>query len=353
MTPPNLPPISEDRLKSILEELLAQPTAPFHEDAVAAAIERLLATAPHVSVERDSFGNLIARYQRGHHPARFALAAHMDHPAWVLAPASTEGEEEWVFLGGVPKEYRHAPRLPLMAGGRPPASPADNAAVAFAVWELPAFEWQGDRLYARACDDLVGCAAIIAAFLELEASGAECSCLGLFTRAEEVGFIGAMELARSGRIARDVTILSLETSAERPPVEMGKGVILRVGDRTSLFDPATTAELAAIATREEIPFQRALMTGGTCESTAYALYGYRCGALCVALGNYHNCGPEEQIAPEYVSFRDTIGLTRLCTAIARQTLAPTPSATETLRQRLEENREKHRRFYRSLPDPVP
>jgi len=49
------------------------------------------------------------------------------------------------------------------------------------------------------------------------------------------------------------------------------------------------------------------MQGGTCEATAYALYGYRTAAMCVALGNYHNCGPGDRIAPEYVSLEDTLG----------------------------------------------
>lgn len=327
---------AEARLRLILEELLAQPTAPFHEDAVAAAIARLLAPAAHVTLERDPFGNLIARYRRGpgHETPRFALAAHMDHPAWVRTP-----EGAWEFLGGVPQEYLHAARLPFPAADAAPDP-------AFAVWDLPALRWDGDRLHARACDDLVGCAAMVATLLELEESGAECHLLALFTRAEEVGFVGAMELARSGLVPRDVTILSLETSAERPPVRMGEGAIIRVGDRTSLFDPDTMAELSAIASREGIATQRALMQGGTCEATAYALYGYRCGALCVALGNYHNCGPEHQIAPEYVSFQDTLGLTRLCVAIARQTSPLHPS--DSLRERLEKNREAHRRFSRVL-----
>ena len=51
------------------------------------------------------------------------------------------------------------------------------------------------------------------------------------------------------------------------------------------------------------------MSGGTCEATAYQLYGYRTAALCVALGNYHNCGPNHQIAPEYVSVDDVVRTT--------------------------------------------
>jgi hypothetical protein len=85
--------------------------------------------------------------------------------------------------------------------------------------------------------------------------------------------------------------ISLETSSERPPAKIGDGPILRVGDKSSIFDSAATATLAQIAADSHIPVQRCLMPGGTCEATAYQLYGFRSAALCVALGNYHNCGP--------------------------------------------------------------
>ncbi len=321
-------------LLATLESILRQPTAPFHEDAVAREIARQLAPLPHVSVERDPFGNLIARYaccrsgSLAHEP-RWAFAVHMDHPGWVRVGA------DWEFLGGVPREYLDV---------RPPRREYGD----FAMWDLSAFAVREGKVYSRACDDLVGCAALVAAFQELERTGAEGACLGLFTRAEEVGFVGAMELARSGLLPRDLGILSLETSAERPPAKMGEGVIVRVGDKTSIFDPAITAELAATAARTGFPFQRHLMPGGTCEATAYALYGYRCGALCVALGNYHNCGPARRIEPESVSLDDVCGLTALCVALAQPDSGESEAPLPALRARLETNFERQRKFFREL-----
>ena len=57
-----------------------------------------------------------------------------------------------------------------------------------------AFEVREGRIYSRACDDLIGCTAIVAMLRELSASGAEAACYGLFTRAEEVGFVESLEL---------------------------------------------------------------------------------------------------------------------------------------------------------------
>jgi putative aminopeptidase FrvX len=283
-------------LLEVIRSILIQPTAPFHEDAVRAEISRRLAQCPHVSLELDDYKNLIALYSNGKDRApRYAFAAHMDHPGFV------KGE----FMGGVSKEYLDR---------NPPTRDFGE----FAMWDLPAFRVEHSRIYSRACDDLVGCAVIVAAFQELECTGTEAACYGLFTRAEEVGLVGANLLARSGRIPRDVTIVSLETSSERGGnARMGAGVVIRVGDRTSIFDDAATATLAKLAIDKEIPFQRCLMSGGTCEGTIYQLHGYRTTALCVALGNYHNCGPDTTIDSEYVSCADVEAMTNLCTTAAQ------------------------------------
>lgn len=299
-------------LLSLTRSILQQPTAPFHEQFVAAEIARLLRRCPHVSIESDKFGNLIARYVRGKRRPEFALAAHMDHPGWV---GNT-------FLGGVPKAYFHDLRVRSFG--------------AFAMWDLPPFVIKDDLLFSRACDDLLGCAAIVATFHELERRQVETSCLGLFTRAEEVGLVGAIALAKSGVLPKSVAIISLETSAERPPARMGEGPIIRVGDRTSIFSHSVTARLEHIAASGGQRVQRCLMPGGTCEATAYQLAGYRCGALCIALGNYHNCGPDTKIEPEFVSWSDYAGLVKLCVEIAA-TPRGTREPAHALRQKLERN----------------
>ena len=128
----------------IAEAIMTHPTAPFHEDAVRSDVERRLAELPHVSVERDGFGNLIARYQRGGVSPRLAFVAHMDHPGYV-------GEQ---FLGGVPDVYLRK-------------NPATRSFGPFSMWDLPAFDVRDGVLYSRACDDLVSVAAMVAMLGEL------------------------------------------------------------------------------------------------------------------------------------------------------------------------------------------
>lgn len=325
-----------DALIDLLRSILAQPTAPFHEDAVRGEIQMQLAQVPNVTVEQDDFGNVIAQYRGCSEYTEYAFAAHMDHPGYLLrdpvaAPAGGE-YPEWEFLGGVPEAYR-ARKPPVRDFGP------------FAMWDLPPFDLRDGQIHSRACDDLIGCAAIVALFHRLAERKAEANVYGLFSRAEEVGFVGAIRLAQSGLVPKDLTIVSLECSSEKSPGagRMGDGVIVRVGDRTSVFDDAATAAFVQAASEAKIPFQRCLMSGGTCEATAYQLYGYRTAALCVALGNYHNCGPDTTIAPEFVALADVEGMIQLMEVAATRESSCDPH--RALRERLEKRVEEHRRYW--------
>lgn len=310
---------------AVAEALLIQPTAPFHEDAVRAEIEAQLRKCPNVKFARDSFGNVVARYQRGKATgSRWAFAAHMDHPGWLLQ------DGEWRFFGSVAEPFL--------------ADPQTKSFGDFAMWNLPSFEIRDRTIYSRACDDLIGCAEIVCLFHELEAANAPADCFGLFTRAEEVGFVGAIQLARSKNIPARATILSLETSAPRGSAEIGAGPIVRVGDKVSTFDGAATNWLLEVARAAEIPVQRCLLDGGTCEATAYQLYGYTCAAASIPLGNYHNCTPEETIGPEYVAIDDFVGMIRLCVEVVRSRESVS-SGPKQLRKKLEANAQSYRAFF--------
>lgn len=314
-------------LLDVVRALVEQPTAPFHEDAVRDEIVAQLARCPHVTIEHDAVGNLIARYQRGtQQPARWAFAAHMDHPGWVRT-----SEGEWRFLGSVAERFLVNPQRREFGD--------------FAMWDLPAFELKEGQIHSRACDDLLGCAEIVCLFRELEAAQAGVHCLGLFTRAEEVGFWGAIQLAQSGSLPKEITILSLETSAPRGGAEIGRGPIVRVGDRLSIFDSRETARVMNIAAAQSIPVQRCLLDGGSCEASAYQVYGYRSAAASIVLGNYHNCAADGSIQCEFVSVEDYANMVRLCVAI---TCDESSDPTEVLRAKLEERVGANSQFFRPL-----
>jgi len=148
-------------------------------------------------------------------------------------------------------------------------------------------------------------------------------CIAVLSRAEEVGFQGALAVAHSGALARNAVVISLETSRELPGVKIGKGVIVRVGDRASVFNSEATRFLVELGSELELKkrnfhFQRGLMSGGTCEGTAYQEFGFITAAVCVALGNYHNCGGQNRILAEYVSLSDVSDMVSLLVSAAKQ-----------------------------------
>ncbi|MGH8092798.1 MAG: hypothetical protein ACREIF_04940 [Chthoniobacterales bacterium] len=316
----------EREMLAVVEALANQPTAPFHEEAVRAEIERQLRRCPHVKFERDRFGSVIARYRRGRRTtAGWALAAHMDHPGWARSKSG-----RMKFLGSVPDRYRQEPKTKSFGN--------------FEMWDLPPFQVRDGQIHSRACDDLLGCAEILCVFRTLEEMDAAVYCVGLFTRAEEVGFVGAIKLAQARILPRSLTILSLETSTPRGSAEIGKGPIIRVGDKVSSFHGPSTARLLSVAGEEKIPVQRCLLDGGTCEATAYQLYGYTCAAASLALGNYHNITPAGTVAAEFVAIDDFVGMVRLCVAAVLRD-RPAGDPARALRKRLEVNARSYREYY--------
>ena len=313
---------------SLFKKVLSTPTAPFHEYHVADLIREIVEPMPHVTLNKDVYGNLIACYRRGRKRPKLAFAAHMDHPGWV----KFQGKPE--FLGGVPKERLDLEKVEWFGN--------------FGMWKLKPFELKNGMIHSRVCDDLAGCASILAMFMELEAAGAETTVYGLFTRAEEVGFIGSIEMAKQWPLGKEICFVSLETSAARGGALQGKGPVIRVGDRISVFDDAVTAELVDAAKEVKIPHQRALLDGGACEATAMNLYGVAAAGLSVILGNYHNCPPRKGIKEECISLADAKSLVKLITAtVIRMSDRRASDTSKTkLRKRLEKRARAHRKYER-------
>ncbi len=137
------------------------------------------------------------------------------------------------------------------------------------------------------------------------------------------------------------------TSAPRGGAELGRGPIVRVGDRLSIFDSGETARIMSAAAATGIPVQRCLLDGGACEASAYQLYGYRSVAASIALGNYHNCAPDGSIQCEYVSANDYANMVRLCLArVAGRTKTLNP--IKALRATLEKTAATYKPLFRRI-----
>lgn len=327
--------------KRILETILASPTAPYREHIVQSRIE-VLALRMGCQVRRDRWGNTYVTYRQGR--ARpIAFTAHMDHPGFEIL---TDGKNPRArLLGGVlPSVMRGAPVVIHSQPKKP--QPQQIAAIApgipgvirqvhtrevpgvrrpevivdlrlqaavhtgdFGHFNFPGTTYRGNLLQSKAHDNLLSCVLILATIGRLRRRNRSANLLGVFTRAEEVGFVGAGGVLRSKVLRPTRPLVVLECSKARGEVTMGGGPVLRVGDRMTCFDAKMDLWLSsqASALKKQAPqfqYQRALMTGGACEASLFMLHDRRVGAIAIPLRNYHNMTDDGGIGPEIIDLRD-------------------------------------------------
>ena len=361
-----------------LLEITSLPTAAGREDRVIEAIERWVAQRhARVVLTRDKYGNLIVASHKFRdacaHSAKHATAvkpvlitAHLDHPAFVVHAVRTQGASAMVeleFRGGVHDPYFKGTAIEVFDGATqrsfdakiisldsamdPATKPfktviaklADAksakhiAAGCIARWKLPAAKVVNGVAHTHACDDLAAVAAALLAYDTISRDPSLAHVALLFTRCEEIGFIGAIGAARAGTIAPGTRLLCLENSRSFPhDSPIGAGPIVRVGDRLSVFTPELTNRVSTIAlehqkARPAFKFQRKLMAGGACEATAFASFGLNATCICLPLGNYHNMqdidgvttsNKRARIGREFIAVADFHGLVELLEITVRR-----------------------------------
>lgn len=371
-----------------LLELTGTPSAAGKEARVEAWIERWVGARADLTLSRDPVGNITVALANEPTPPSDAaphdrsplyITAHMDHPAFVIEQAHGEGRFEASFRGGVMDEYFTNAPVAIHAGNggvvrarvvakvettigpfkhwtlqADQGQPWRDVGVGdVAVWDVGQPELIGDIVHTLACDDLSAASAALAAFDVIRALDASARSDGrraisrpvrlLFTRAEEVGFIGAIAAIREKTVPADARVILLENSRSFPDSPIGGGPIVRVGDRISVFNPRLTdavgkraEELAGgpavplstqKATARAWKWQRKLMAGGACEASVFCAAGYEAMCVCLALGNYHNMGElaavqagefkgTPPVQREFISKSDFEGLVDLLVACA-------------------------------------
>ena len=342
--------VSSRRMTALLKKVVRQPTAPFHEGRIRNVVRDEAARHGCFRLHEDEFGNLTVRYGSRSKQPPVVFLAHMDHPGFEVREVTEHGRKKRAVLsvlGGGPRETAIGTKVNTFGPGRQgrgvlldvvdktadgttrgsmtlrvtggTVAPGD-----FAMYDLVPFKEEGKLLHTRAADDLAGVAAMLGLMEYLATERPRnCPVWCLFSRAEEGGFFGTIAAARTGTIPRDATYVSLEASSEKAGAVLGEGAVVRVGDKASIFTPDITARLVACADAlkkrlgpRRFSYQRKLMDTGTCEATPLIAYGYRAGALCVPLRNYHNRGPNKTVAPEAIHKDDLTAMTRLMAAFA-------------------------------------
>lgn len=373
----------------LLHDLCALPTAAFLEDAVYAYIDRWVARRAGVSMRRDKFGNrLIALRGSDAKAPRLVLVAHTDHPAFVAGQTSSDGTLTCEFRGGVTAAKCRGARVrfytncgQVVANVRDTIITRDPAVRSTTIGDdrLKAATFRPSRMVApgtigmfdegpprekgaffhsAACDDLAGVASALAALDRMRRKRARSTLAVLLTRAEEVGFVGALAAVKAGKLLkRNDRIISIETSSVQPHAPQGNGVIVRVGDRISVFNSALSYFLAQRAeslakSLRGFAWQRALMPGGACEGTVFDAFGHIAAAVCVPLGNYHNMDRQRgRTGPEFIGINDWRSMVALFEDAA-QNLHEFDGTHKALRARLEQRFQSHRHLFRDPAAPL-
>ncbi|MGD9127860.1 MAG: hypothetical protein PVH19_10835 [Planctomycetia bacterium] len=362
-------PITKREL-NLLKNIASAPTAPFCEMVPLARV-KAWAEKNQIECREDKFGNLLLKYP-GTEKVRdpWVLQAHLDHPSFGVVkqqgrtvhaqfrgsvlPKFFKGESVRFFpeLIGHPKPNKMqdlsdgSDKFASVTGtilsakldkktrflncriklDRLPEEPLQPGTLG--MWNLPAWRQSGDKLSLRACDDLVGAAAVLTTIERLKRTGAKRPVYGLLTRAEELGFVGALAAAQLGTIKKSWPVLGIETSKAQAAAPIGGGAVIRVGDKKAVFSPSLNMHLdeaaAKVTKRKGIQVVRSLMPGGSTESTLLATVGYRTCATCIPLGNYHNMG-KDKIRVEQVNLSDYASLISLLVVASQSTPNDTPS----------------------------
>ena len=334
---------------NILERLCLQPAVSYHEYQILREITGILKTE-RIHMQQDRWGNLVAQIPGDETLPPLVFVAHMDHPGFeaIETIEVNNGKEAIVAEprggfgiraydvgtsvrvvarngitiyghidshGSLRKSGRFAKTDRVIIRPDPNASMSKVSQMPYpaaVILDLPSYSLDGDMIRARQLDDLAGCATILTALTTISSDRSnQRPVIGLFTRAEEVGLVGASLAAGDNSIHKDAIIVSVETSLKSDIAKQGQGIIIRVGDRLTTFDheAETLLHLAANRIQERVgeddfKVQRALMGAGGCEASAFKAHGYKVTGTSYPLGAWHNTEDDGSIIPEYIHIND-------------------------------------------------
>lgn len=326
--------------KRLIKDVCSIQTAPYREHHVRKFIKSFCHQR-NLHFTEDRYGNLIVCYGNNYCNPLFCFSSHMDHPGFVTEKDSQDGWATALFYGGVESSFFPLSKVRFFSHGREIQGAVKKVermekngtrrvlvkvdggikAGDLGMWDLEPFYENNHLLYSRACDDLIGCSAILCLLDECVKRKIPRQFLGVFTSAEESGLHGAKQLCLARMLPESCFPISVETSSQLPGVSPGDGVVVRVGDKVSVFDDNVTRFMNTIATElskrdASFSFRRKLMDGGRCEASVYQKHGYTTGGLCVPLANYHNRNRDSmKIDLEYVDANDVNSMIELCLAI--------------------------------------
>lgn len=345
---------------SFLLDLLSTPAVPFREQLVRNILSQELQNR-NIPYIQDPFGNILAGLKSENeyrdwlkNPKQKLLGiAHMDHPgffgsSWSGSTCTDKctvkwhgggpsknlvGASVWISNAAGKTSTAIVEKVQMTADGKFPdileLQVADTAFAGAEIWGGFPGKIQAENrdgiIHTKSADDLGGCFVLLENLARENHSNASSNgptLAVLFSRAEEVGFIGCIahvqHYFRDQNSKENLTVLSIETSKAMPGAEFGKGVVVRQGDRMTMFDSARTLLVKEIA-KKELPdqHQSRVMDGGACEASACVALGLRAVAMSIPLGNYHNTTENNEPAAEFIYEFDLNSALKLTESIVR------------------------------------
>lgn len=305
-------------MKDTLIRLLTAYGATGREDTVRQVIREMV--APYVDeMKVDALGNLIT-IKHGKGGKRVMLAAHMDHIGFVVTDIDDKGFLRVHNVGGIRRAWslnRHVVFENGMHGvissEERDVSPTDTTMLKLfidigaanreqamekvqigdvAVY-APDVVDMGDYIASPAQDNRAGCAIVVETLKKLPEE-MDNEVVAVFTTQEEVGLRGATAAAYSVNpdigIALDVTLCGDTPKGPRIAVKAGEGIAIKVLDNSLICNPALVAKLEEVAQKNQIQYQREVLTGGGTDAGAIQLTrsGVRAGVLSVPCRYVHS-----------------------------------------------------------------
>ncbi len=309
-------------MKQLIQKLTDAFSPSGYEEEIRALLRReIQGLADEVRV--DAMGNLIARKGRASGSGqRIMVAAHMDEIGLIVTHVDDKGFVRFTAIGGVFPRNLPGGRVRFANGTRGVIGlePTDHASEVPAldkmfidvgarskkdcplqVGDVAAFERPfldlGERLVAKSMDDRIGCAVALEALRALRATPHEV--YFVFTVQEEVGTRGAQTSAYGLDphlgFSVDVTGWGDTPGQKGFDIALGKGPAIKVRDAGMISDPRVVDWMVRCAEKNNIPYQREVLQGGSTDARAMQLVRAGVPVGCISIPCRYVHTPSEMV----------------------------------------------------------
>jgi endoglucanase len=269
------------------------------------------------SLLTDALGNLLAFKGKG--GKKIIVDAHMDEIGIIITSIEDEGFLRFAPVGGmrakdiINQRYRFKnnrvgvvsvekvedegkidfSKLYLDIG----AKNKEEAQSLVKIGEMAVFDrdtlFEGSRIIAKALDNRISCVVLIEALKAIKETPNEL--IFAFTVQEEVGLRGArtasFQVEADYGIAVDVTDTGDVPKPEvEMPVKLGEGPTIKIMDSAVIAHPKVRDKMIAVAEKNQIPYQREVLTAGGTDTGVILLtrQGIPAGAISIPCRYIHS-----------------------------------------------------------------